>query len=982
MSQRIGNSEPNLLSLTTNFRDGNMNTKWVEKLSQNSASVASPSVSYGYWNSEPNPLSLSTGFCDGDFAEKSKKWVGKSSKSSASVASPPASHEHRNSEPDPLSLSSGVPDGSIAEKKKKKKMMKKKMMKKKRVGRSSQSSGGVASPSVSNGNEVSEDSTVHISKKLSSPVHAQNSLPVGMQSSDDCSEISKQGCDVLSSTSVVEDVVVQCSKQVELKGSKNRSHTGCTYNGKENRHFGWNRGQYNAREGHVNWGKRPSYRNGVKDFNPAENRFAAERSSLANDGILPSPLISSGYNNGKENRHIGWNRKQYNAREGHVNWGKKPSYRNGVKDVNLAENRFWSERNSLANDAISLTPSNSSGHKNAAYGYRKRDVPPRLLNESSQGAASPQRLNGTLFVSVKSQTEGLESDSEKLVGRSPNSIKPVNCNMKKGPRNYEAVFSELHGKCKQLSMGCFDMHDYRRDAAGTNGKQIASHGDRHCLNSPSMYSKMSTQGVMNGIQQHKFRKIPSMEHEFGKLVHVSLDGIPCCHTDHKLEKDTSGANIMERTAVGTKEFWPVDSISSASISNELNLLPDLSRELDNSRPGGNTISCNQLISYDDPKVYQSAAEIGQKIERKGYDAKYRGPKDTDQFLIGSNMGMKALSAAYQMQLASETVQLAMGCPLAEFETLIHCAAPVIPSSYVQKDYSVSLGTQLSHSLLSKHQIPNVSLHSVWNWYEIPGNYGLDVKAVCPKTLTGLPNDSMSFQAYFVPSLSAIQLFGPHIPGCKRSFSNSSEAVHLNHIRVGSFDVALHDGSCIRSLDCSPVFSSDAELIFEFFEVELPHHRRPFYNKILELIGAGSSNPHVFGDPSKLSSLNLPDLHPASWFSVAWYPIYQIPEGHLRASFLTYHSLGHFVQRPGSTVAPGCIFFPVLGLQSYNSQDECWFEPKIPSSEDTTGILIKRLRTLDENALHFARGCVYKDKVMVQNRHPDYEFFTSRKTRYK
>ncbi|XP_050384048.1 uncharacterized protein LOC126800689 [Argentina anserina] len=970
MSQRIGNSEPNFLSLAPSFRGGDMNTRWVEKLSPNSVRLGSPSASDGFWDSEPKPLALSTGICDGSFDEKGKKWVGKSFKNRPSVASLSALHENRN-EPDPLPLRTESPDGSITEKKKWKNV-------KKWAGKSPQSSGSVASLSVLNGNKVSKDSAVQISD-------TKNSLSVGMQSSDDCSMISKQGSAELSSTTVVEDIVVQCSKQVEHETSKNRSYTGSTHNGKENRNFGWNRRQYNAREAHANWGNKPSYRNGVKDINSEEDRFGVVHCSLANDAILRSPMISSGYNNGKENRNFGWNRRQYNAREGHVNWGKKSSYRNGVKDVNPADNRFWTEQNSSANNAVSPNWSYSSGHNNTAYAYRKRFVPPRQLDTSSQGVAPPKRLNVTLFVSVKGQTEGLENDSGNLVERSTDSLKPVNCNVKKSPCSYEANFSEWHAKCVschiELSQGCSHVRDCKKDAAGTNGKQTAGHGVRHYSNPTSLYTKLSTQGLMNDIQKHEFRKIPSMEYEFGKSEHASVDGIPFCHTDHKLEKDTSGTNLMQRTAIGTKELRPVDKISSASISNELNLLLDSSRQLNNSHLGGTRISCHRPNSYDDPKIYPSAAK------QLSNDAEFRGPKDTEKFLIGSHMGMKNLSDAYQIQLASETVQLAMGCPLAEFETFIHSAAPVICSSCVHDQYSGLLGTHPSQSLLGKPQIPNVSLHSVWNWYEIPGNYGLDVKAICPKTLTGLPRDSMLSRSYFAPSLSAIQLFRPHIPGCKRLFSNSLEAVQLNHICVGSVDVALHDRSCVQSLDWSPVLSSDPELIFEFFEVELPHHRRPFYNKILELIGAGTSNPLVFGDPSKLGTLNLRDLHPASWFSVAWYPIYQIPEGHLHASFLTYHSLGHFVQGPGSTVAQGCITFPVLGLQSYNSRDECWFEPKVPSSEestsfDTTGILIKRLRTLDENAMHFARGWVYKDKVMVQNRHPDYEFFTSRKARYK
>lgn len=929
----IGNSEPDPLSLSTaipdRYIDEKKKKKWVGKSSKtkSGASLPTTSASHGFGNSEPNPLSLSTSFPDGNIAEKKKKkkkLVGKSSQSSASVASPSVSHEYRNSDLKPLSLSTGFPDGDIAEKKK-------------WVGKSSQSSASVTSPSVSHGHGVSKDATVHISKKISFPDHTQNSLSVRMQNSDNCSKMSKQGPSELSSNSFLEDVVLQCSDMVGLancnsslisEDTKNRSHTGCTHNGKENRHFGWNRRQYSAREGRVNWRKKASYTNGVKDVNPPENRFWTERDLLPNDAVLPTPLISP-------------------------------------------------------------------GHNNVTYGYRKGRLPARLLNELSHGAASPKKLNGKLYVSLQSPIRGLEDDSERFIGKPTIPFKPVNFKVRKGPRNYEANFSGLPVKCvsyhKELSQGHFDMH--HRDTAGTNGQQIASPGDQHCLNSTSVYSKRFTQGVINGVQPYKFRKIPNMQQEFGKSLYVSVDGIPCCDNDHELKKDTSGANIEKWRAVSTKEFWPMDGISSTSISDALNTnLPDLSRELNNSHLGGNTISCHQPISYEDPKVCQSTAEMGQKIDRKGYDAKCRRPNDAVQFLIGSQMGMKALSAAYQMQLASDMVQLEMGCPLAEFERFIHCAAPVIPSSYGHKECFVSLDTQLSHSFLCKHQIPNVSLHSVWNWYEIPGNYGLDVKAVCSKTLNGSPNDSMPFQAYFVPSVSAIQLFGPHIPGSKTLFPlHSSEAVHVNHIQVGSFDIHLHDGSGPLSQDCSPVFSTDAELIFEFFESELPHHRKPLYNKILELIGAGTSNPHVFGDPSKLATLNLHDLHPASWFSVAWYPIYKIPEGHLRASFLTYHSLGHFVRRPGSTNAPNQslvhILFPVLGLQSYNSQDEGWFEPKIPSSEDptsfdTAGVLLKRLRTLDENALHFARGWVYKDKVMVQNRHPDYEFFTSRKTHYK
>ncbi|PKI63287.1 hypothetical protein CRG98_016278 [Punica granatum] len=120
-------------------------------------------------------------------------------------------------------------------------------------------------------------------------------------------------------------------------------------------------------------------------------------------------------------------------------------------------------------------------------------------------------------------------------------------------------------------------------------------------------------------------------------------------------------------------------------------------------------------------------------------------------------------------------------------------------------------------------------------------------------------------------------------------------------------------------------SHESELIFEYFELEPPQQRRPLYEKfyhvrIQELVtGDGPSRDKAYGDSSELNSINLQDLDPRSWYSVAWYPIYRIPDGDFRAAFLTYHSLGHFVRRDG---LDNCVASPVAGLQSYNAQNEC------------------------------------------------------------
>ena len=78
----------------------------------------------------------------------------------------------------------------------------------------------------------------------------------------------------------------------------------------------------------------------------------------------------------------------------------------------------------------------------------------------------------------------------------------------------------------------------------------------------------------------------------------------------------------------------------------------------------------------------------------------------------------------------------------------------------------------------------------------------------------------------------------------------------------------------------------SRLLFEFFEATSPHEREPFTDRIQQL--AASCCP-------ELLTLNSSSLHPSSWFSVAWYPLYRFPSNgsnirELNASFLTFHSI--------------------------------------------------------------------------------------------
>ncbi|XP_038971035.1 uncharacterized protein LOC103716934 isoform X1 [Phoenix dactylifera] len=376
--------------------------------------------------------------------------------------------------------------------------------------------------------------------------------------------------------------------------------------------------------------------------------------------------------------------------------------------------------------------------------------------------------------------------------------------------------------------------------------------------------------------------------------------------------------------------------------------------------------------------------------------------------------IEAVHDAYKLHTVAEGAHLASGSPLADFERFLYATSPVIGQTRSIRSCRTCSKEQLIGDSLCAHQIPSISLKSLWQWYEEPGCFGLEVKAQDYHKSKRLHNGYSEFSAYFVPYLSAVQLFGR-----SRNTRNGSP----DEVAIASeVDKRLKTPSNLCSLPifsmllpqpfketdtCLPESSSsakdefcdqldrstckgDVELIFEYFESDQPPWRRPLFEKINELIGGDTlSNCRAFGDPLKLESINLHDLHPASWYSVAWYPIYRIPDGNFHAAFLTYHSLGHFVHQSSSSKASdslSCIVSPVVGLQTYNDKGECWFRLKDSFSKviqnevrfsNPSDILKERLRTLRQTANVMARSSVSKSNQRSVNRHPDYEFFLLR-----
>ncbi|CAL4951357.1 unnamed protein product [Urochloa decumbens] len=180
--------------------------------------------------------------------------------------------------------------------------------------------------------------------------------------------------------------------------------------------------------------------------------------------------------------------------------------------------------------------------------------------------------------------------------------------------------------------------------------------------------------------------------------------------------------------------------------------------------------------------------------------------------------------------------------------------------------------------------PFFTLGDLWEAFRECSAYGTAVPLV--------PNGcSDGVVQYYVPYLSAIQLYGGfrrHV-GPSRTGAEESDS-DLEHETTSSTNAfSAHEtsesssGSEASSDEGEPV-SCHEQLLFEFLESESPYQREPLADKICSL---AKRFP-------ELQTLRSCDLSPASWISVAWYPIYRIPTGptqrDLDACFLTYHSL--------------------------------------------------------------------------------------------
>ncbi|KAK7329506.1 hypothetical protein VNO77_23676 [Canavalia gladiata] len=191
-------------------------------------------------------------------------------------------------------------------------------------------------------------------------------------------------------------------------------------------------------------------------------------------------------------------------------------------------------------------------------------------------------------------------------------------------------------------------------------------------------------------------------------------------------------------------------------------------------------------------------------------------------------------------------------------------------------------------------------------------------------------------------------------------SNKSGANSLGVERVSPRSKPLTGSSSDKTESSKP----PGQLIFEYFEHEIPYNREPLVDKISDLAGQFP----------ELKTYRSCDLSPASWVSLAWYPIYRIPTGptleSLSACFLTFHSLSTALQSPnndgfhlhcssGRDISSK-LSVPVFGLAFHKLKASVWDPDGFSEGQKDNSLL--------QAADNWIR--------LLQVNHPDYNYFMS------
>ncbi|XP_057420325.1 uncharacterized protein LOC130714445 [Lotus japonicus] len=323
--------------------------------------------------------------------------------------------------------------------------------------------------------------------------------------------------------------------------------------------------------------------------------------------------------------------------------------------------------------------------------------------------------------------------------------------------------------------------------------------------------------------------------------------------------------------------------------------------------------------------------------------------------------------------------------ISNLDRFLEYITPHVPAQYPAKTSSRRWKTKEAELQ------PYFVLGDLWESFKEWSAYGAGVPLVL--------NGSESVTQYYNVSLSAIQLYiDPSKPSsrlrkpsqesdsesARETSSDSSsgychergaKSVHgsRNHHNIlEANNHALERVSLGKPLmgsanDETEISDPPGQLIFEYFEHESPYAREPLADKISELA-------RQFPELKTYWSC---DLSPASWISLAWYPIYRIPTGptlqSLNACFLTFHSLSTALQSSNTDglhihysrgrERSSKISLPIFGLAHNKFKISVWDPEGVPECQ--------KANSLSRAAENWLR--------LLRVNHPDYNFFMTHYT---
>ncbi|RZC55462.1 hypothetical protein C5167_014316 [Papaver somniferum] len=272
--------------------------------------------------------------------------------------------------------------------------------------------------------------------------------------------------------------------------------------------------------------------------------------------------------------------------------------------------------------------------------------------------------------------------------------------------------------------------------------------------------------------------------------------------------------------------------------------------------------------------------------------------------------------------------------------------PFVPAQYFPKKMGGREWRNGIHQDSNKVSTdPYYNLGDLWESFKEWSAYGAGVPLVL--------NGSDSVVQYYVPYLSAIQLYVDPAKPISR-LRRPGEESDAESSRESSSDGSGSDDAERRSNLVSDRASKQNPLDVG----RLSLRDKP------QISVLSSRFP-------ELKTYRSCDLLPASWMSVAWYPIYRIPTGptlqDLDACFLTFHSLAAPFRNASNCQPEGSacekLYIPAFGLASYKFKGSVW-TPNGPYEHQQASSLLQKA----DNWLR-----------LLQVDHPDYRFFVSHNT---